>query len=101
MDGPDITVRLITSASGFGEQTVTTEVDDDELEFEAEQEPECCPGQPHRADLDRDGSVSLIDLQLLISNWGACPDCGNCPADIDGDCSVGVADLLILLANWG
>ena len=100
MDGPDITVRLITSASGFGEQTVTTEVDDDELEFEAEREPDCCAGQPHRADLDHGGSVDLVDLQLLISNWGACPDCGNCPADIDGDCAVGVGDLLILLANW-
>ena len=78
-----------------------TEVDDDELEFEAESDPECCSGQPHRADLDRGGSVNLVDLQLLISSWGACADCGTCPADIDGDCSVGVGDLLILLANWG
>ncbi|MCH8006669.1 MAG: hypothetical protein IH888_10625 [Planctomycetes bacterium] len=100
MDGPDITVRLITSASGFGEQTVTTKVSHDKLKFKAESKPECCPGQPHRADLDRGGSVNLIDLQLLISNWGVCPDCGNCPADIDGDCAAGIADLLILLANW-
>ncbi len=92
MDGPDITVQLDTSASGFGQQTVTTEVDDDELEFEADDEPDCCD--------DDDSGAVTGNLNDLISNWGACRDCGNCPLDVDGDCSVGVADLLILLANW-
>ena len=52
-------------------------------------------------DLDGDGVVGVLDLLILLSNWGPCDDCGNCPADLDGDCTVGVTDLLILLGNWG
>ena len=52
-------------------------------------------------DLDGDGNVGVIDLLILLGNWGPCADCNDCPADLDGDCSVGVADLLILLGNWG
>lgn len=52
-------------------------------------------------DLNGDGSVGVADLLILLGSWGACPDCGDCPADLSGDCTVGVADLLILLQNWG
>ncbi|MHC4219334.1 MAG: hypothetical protein ACYSU7_12875 [Planctomycetota bacterium] len=58
--------------------------------------PPCNP-----ADLDKDGTVGILDFLALLAAWGPCGDCGNCPADLDGDCQVGVNDFLILLANWG
>lgn len=48
-------------------------------------------------DLDGDGVVGVDDLLMLLSSWGACPDC---PADLNGDGAVTVEDLLLLLANW-
>jgi hypothetical protein len=64
------------------------------------------------ADLNCDGTVDVLDLLILLDNWGACPpvergatgkcgDVGGCPADLNGDCAVDVLDLLILLDNWG
>ncbi len=53
-------------------------------------------------DIDGDGDVDIVDLLLLLSDWGVCqvpPD--GCPADLDDDGTVGILDLLILLANWG
>jgi len=52
-------------------------------------------------DLNGDGSVGVNDFLWLLSDWGPCGDCNNCPADFDGDCVVGVTDFLLLLANWG
>ncbi len=52
-------------------------------------------------DMDGDGAVGAMDLIMLISSWGSCAECIDCPLDLDGDCSVGAADLLTLLANWG
>ena len=52
-------------------------------------------------DLNGDGIVGAADLLLLLSSWGPCADCDDCPADLDGDCIVGASDLVILLANWG
>ena len=52
-------------------------------------------------DLNGDGVVGTADLLQLLSAWGPCGDCGNCPEDLDGDCAVATADLLILLGNWG
>ena len=53
-------------------------------------------------DLDGDGSVGVVDLLILLGNWGPCPDPPTtCPVDLDGDGNVGVVDLLILLGNWG
>lgn len=59
------------------------------------------PIVPPLGDLDGDGSVGASDLLILLTNWGPCPDCDDCPADLDGNCSVGASDLLILLVNWG
>ena len=56
---------------------------------------------PLSGDLDGDGMIGASDLLILLSSWGPCGDCDDCPADLDGDCAVGVADLLILLMNWG
>lgn len=57
---------------------------------------------PQSADLDGDGSVDVVDLLILLANWGACPSpCPpQCPVDLNSDCSVGVTDLLILLSYW-
>ncbi len=52
-------------------------------------------------DLDNDCSVGAIDLLILLSQWGRCGDCDDCPADLNGDCVVGATDLLMLLVNWG
>ncbi len=53
-------------------------------------------------DLDGDGTVGILDLLILLSAWGPCPDPPEeCPADLDLDGSVGILDLLTLLANWG
>jgi hypothetical protein len=52
-------------------------------------------------DLTGDGVVGPADLAELLAQWGACGDCGDCPADLDGSCSVGPGDLGELLANWG
>jgi probable HAF family extracellular repeat protein len=56
---------------------------------------------PPLGDLDGDGTVGASDLLILLTNWGPCPDCDDCPADLDGNCVVGASDLLILLVNWG
>lgn len=53
------------------------------------------------ADIDMNGTVGVSDLLILLSNWGPCVDCDDCPADLNDDCTVSTADLLILLANWG
>lgn len=53
----------------------------------------CCPG-----DLTLDKEVNVLDLLMLLGDWGACP---GCPADLTGDGQVNVFDLLELLENWG
>ena len=49
-------------------------------------------------DLDGDGVVGVMDLMLLLGQFGPCS--GSCWADMDHDGMVGVTDLLILLGNW-
>jgi predicted outer membrane repeat protein len=56
--------------------------------------------QDSSCDVNGDGCVGINDFLWLLSDWGPCGDCDNCPADFDGDCSVGVTDFLILLGNW-
>jgi hypothetical protein len=57
--------------------------------------------QGKTGDLNCDGVVDGADLLILLSDWGECPDCDDCPADLDNNCVVDGADLLILLSNWG
>ncbi len=56
------------------------------------------PVEPLLADLDGDCTVGVVDLLILLDDWGPCQ---RCPSDLNGDGIVGVGDLLILLANWG
>ena len=51
------------------------------------------------ADINGDGVVDVLDLLLVISDWGACS--GSCASDIDGNGAVDVLDLLEIIANWG
>lgn len=49
-------------------------------------------------DLNGDGSVNVLDLLLLLTDWGPCLGCA---ADLNGDGAVDVLDLLEMLTNWG
>lgn len=53
-------------------------------------------------DADADGTVGVLDLLLLLTTVGPCPDpCPpSCAADFDADCDVDAADLQVLLLNW-
>ena len=59
------------------------------------------PGCPE--DINGDGSITLADLQLLLSAYGASSGDPrfNPAADIDNDCTVGLADLQLLLSRYG
>lgn len=48
-------------------------------------------------DLDGDGVVGILDLLIVVSNWGST----NPYYDLDGSGAVDTADLLIVLTNWG
>ncbi len=52
-------------------------------------------------DLNGDGVVNVLDLLILLENWGQCDNTRDCPADLNDDGIVNVMDLLILLENWG
>ena len=58
--------------------------------------PPSCP-----VDVDDDCVVSVGDILVVISEWGACPVGEPCVADIDGDGVVAVGDLLSVIASWG
>jgi len=53
------------------------------------------------ADLNGDGTVDVVDLLLLISQWGECPPEGPCLGDLDESGVVDVLDILSLLGAWG
>jgi hypothetical protein len=57
---------------------------------------------PLASDLDLDGSVSGLDLSIMLSEWGPCGDGDwNCRSDLSRDGAVTGADLGILLGQWG
>lgn len=58
--------------------------------------PDPCDG-----DVDGDGVVDGLDLAVLITAWGRCPDPANCVADVDGDGVVDGDDLGLVLTSWG
>jgi hypothetical protein len=57
------------------------------------------PPPSKRGDLNSDAKVDVMDLGILLSNWGS--STGSGPADLDQDGRVDVVDLGILLSNWG
>jgi len=48
-------------------------------------------------DINADGTVNVLDLLIVIDQWGQT----NSPADISGDGVVNVSDLLEIVGNWG
>ncbi len=57
-----------------------------------------CRVEACTADLDSDGSVSIMDFLALLAAWGPNPDH---PADLDDDGYVGASDMQELFATWG
>jgi hypothetical protein len=53
-------------------------------------------------DVNNDTVVNILDLMLLLENWGPCPEpCTTpCPADVIRSGHVDVFDLLDLLSTW-
>ena len=56
------------------------------------------PPPPAKGDLNSDGKVDIIDLGILLSNWGSAT---KPPADLNQDGYVDIIDLGIMLSNWG
>ena len=52
------------------------------------------------SDLNRDGSVNLVDFSILIFWWGTSGGNSDPSADINGNGKVGIEDFSILLFNW-
>jgi len=48
-------------------------------------------------DLNNDGVVNIVDLSMLLTDWGT----ANAAADLRGDGVVGISDLPMLLSHWG
>jgi hypothetical protein len=48
-------------------------------------------------DINSDGVISVVDLLLVIDQWGLTDS----PADLNSDGIVNVSDLLIVIGNWG
>ncbi|MDC1205622.1 hypothetical protein N8083_02125 [Candidatus Pacebacteria bacterium] len=52
------------------------------------------------ADLNRDGSVNLVDFSILLFWWGSDGGISDPPADINRDGNVSLTDFSIMLFNW-
>jgi hypothetical protein len=55
---------------------------------------------PTPGDLNGDSSVDVLDLLLVIADWGSCPAEGCSNADLNSDGVIDVLDLLIILQEW-
>jgi hypothetical protein len=56
--------------------------------------------QPLAPDLNRDGSVNLIDFSIMLFWWQTNGGDSDPPADINQDGTVSLTDFSILLFNW-
>lgn len=56
----------------------------------------CSPQDFDRADINNDGVVDAIDLQVVLTNWDP-----HGPADVNNDLKVNNDDISVLLQNWG
>ena len=68
------------------------------LVFDPEDRLECDSACP--ADLDRNGTVDIIDLSLFLSAWGPTDTVRSC-ADLNEDGTVDGIDLGFLMVQWG
>ena len=51
------------------------------------------------ADLNGDQVLNVLDMSLLVGNYGTCS--GSCPFDLDANDRVDVDDLMVLMDCWG
>ncbi|MDY7108464.1 MAG: right-handed parallel beta-helix repeat-containing protein [Planctomycetota bacterium] len=62
--------------------------------------PDEAAGDVKIGDVDGNGVVDVVDLLLLLGDWGPCEtDC--CLTDLDASGTIDTADLQRLLGNWG
>ena len=61
------------------------------------------PPSRKSGDVNADGRVNLVDLNLLAMAWNATAGSSNwnSNADLNGDGKVAIGDLNILARNWG
>ena len=52
-------------------------------------------------DVLHDGTVGIVDLILLLGEWGECSEECPCEGDTNGDGFVGIVDFLAVLGAWG
>jgi hypothetical protein len=53
------------------------------------------------ADLNQDGSVDVMDLVAMLTQWGVCPvNTEVCQGDLNLDGFVDIEDLLALMTQW-
>jgi hypothetical protein len=52
------------------------------------------------SDLNRDGSVNIVDFSILLFWWNTDGGASNPPADINQNGRVGIEDFSIMLFNW-
>jgi hypothetical protein len=53
---------------------------------------------PLEGDLNGDGVINVLDILVVVADWGPCT--GTCESDLNDDGFVNVLDLLIVIANW-
>jgi len=53
---------------------------------------------PMPGDADGDGIVGILDILVVIAEWGPCPD--DCNSDFDDNGVVDILDILVVIANW-
>ena len=53
---------------------------------------------PIPGDADGDGIVGILDILVVIADWGPCE--GECNGDVNGDGVASILDLLVIIANW-
>jgi len=58
------------------------------------------PPTTAQADFNNDGSVSILDFNILINNWGTATGATKGTGDADGNGTVDIYDFNILITNW-
>ena len=85
----------MTLASGSSDRTILLW----DIEPEPKPEPAPEPELPRlAADVNGDGSVSILDLVAVASAFG---ETGETPADVNGDGTVSILDLVAVAAAFG
>ena len=53
------------------------------------------------SDINGDGNVNVLDLNLVIVGWGPCEDPSALCFDVNDDGVVNVFDLIEVIEQWG